>query len=79
MKAKLKFDLLDLDQRKEHLRCIKATDMAFALSNIFNLKKKIEYRLEYEDLDSESLLDLVFVEINNIINHYNLNIEELKS
>lgn len=42
MKAKLKFDLTDYDDRIEHERCLKATDMALVLWELtLNSRKKI--------------------------------------
>lgn len=42
MKAIILFDLSEQDERKEHLRCSKATDMACVLFEItHNLKRKM--------------------------------------
>jgi hypothetical protein len=46
MKATLEFDLDDFDDRTEHLRCVKATNMALMLCGI---KEKIRSKLKYDD------------------------------
>ncbi len=67
MKAILEFDLSNQEEKKEHFRCIKSSDMAGALFEIqMNLRKR-----------SGENVDAVFDEIYKIMDEYNLNIEEL--
>ncbi len=67
MKAILEFDLSNREEKKEHFRCIKSSDMACALFQIqMNLRNR-----SGEDVES------VFDEIYKIMNEFNLNIEEL--
>lgn len=48
MKAILKFDLEDPDDRMSHLRCIKSLSMAIA---IFDLLSKIRYNEKNSEID----------------------------
>lgn len=67
MRAKLEFDLDNPEEKKEHFRCVKSSDMACALFEIqMNLKKR-----------SGENSDIIFEEISKIMDEYNLNIEEL--
>ena len=53
MNAKLEFDLDNPDDKMEHMRCIKATDMALML---WDIKQKIRSKLKYsEDLSEDEL------------------------
>lgn len=67
MKAKLTFNLDDQEDKMAHFRCIKSLDMAIALSEIIRIRKGIENRIESEDLDSYSTLDVI---MNRIIEIY---------
>ena len=50
MKAKLEFDLTDIDDRMEHLRAIKSLDMALTLWDIqFNLRRRCDNIIESSD------------------------------
>lgn len=69
MKAKLIFNLQDLDERKEHLRCVKSLDMACAL---FELANNLHRRKEYQT--PEEVLEQVY---KIIVEEYDLNIDEL--
>jgi hypothetical protein len=42
MKAKLKFNLLDPEQARAHMRCIKSLDMALAIFDISEVAYKLE-------------------------------------
>lgn len=62
MKATLKFDLSDPEERKEHLRCTSSTIMAIALWEIHhNLRRRLEMLIPDEQIDK------VIEEINDII------------
>ena len=74
MKAILEFSLPD--ERKEHLRAVKATDMAIALFDIiYNARKRVEN--EVETLPSSNSGDVTFEVIFDIIRENNINIDEL--
>ena len=83
MKAILEFDLDDADDRRAHLRCVKATKMAQVLWEIhYNCHKGIEHRLdalaEKEKLpDAYDTMDLIFKEISELINEEGIIIDDL--
>ena len=80
MKAKLEFDLDDIDDRMAHFRCVKATDMAIVLFQItHNLKKRLEHRFESQPQPRDEFdgLEEVFREIHNLLEDNNINIDEL--
>ena len=53
MKATLQFNLDNPDDKMEHMRCVKATDMALML---WDIKQKIRSKLKYsEDLSEDEL------------------------
>lgn len=77
MKATLSFNLPE--EKQEHLRAAKATDMAIALFEIqSNVYKQVANDPAIEAIEgSEIVLDAVFKRINAIISDNNLNLEEL--
>lgn len=80
MVAKLEFDLNDVDDRMEHLRCVKSTDMAIVLFEIaHNLKRQLEHRFESQPQPRDEFdgLEEVFREIRNLLEDNNINIDEL--
>jgi len=92
MKTTLKFDLNELEDIKDHRRCIKALDMACVLFEFqLNSKKKILMLIQemnnftddngnYKEiiyLSNPKVVDLVFNEFNKLMEEYNINIEEL--
>jgi hypothetical protein len=81
MKAILKFDLNDRDDRMAHLRAVKSMDMACALFEIScNLRKNVERRLENDPhvlRDEFDGIDEVFMDINRILMEHGLDIDEL--
>ena len=53
MKATLQFDLDNPDDKIEHMRCVKATDIALML---WDIKENIRSKLKYsEDLSEDEL------------------------
>jgi hypothetical protein len=77
MKANLKFDLDNPDDRVEHMRCVKATDMALMLSDI---KQKIRSKLKYsEDLSEDELhqWEVMQDEFYSIADDYGINLDLL--
>ena len=80
MKAKLTFDLTDLDDRMEHERCVKSTDMALALWDIVNnTKKRLENSFENKEIDKYEALDLVFEKIYEIYEDHGIQVDDLIS
>lgn len=57
-KATLTYDLNDPDDRIEHLRAVKATDMALVIWGfVYNSKKGMEYQIEEYKYDAYQVLD----------------------
>lgn len=83
-KAILEFDLNEPDDVRAHLRAVKSTDMAsFIFQLTSNTKKELEYYLEAVDIKGEpefkdyEVLNLVFEKINELIDDYGINIDDL--
>ena len=74
MKARLVFDLTDSDDIKAHLRCLKSVDMALAL---WDINSRIN-RIWDESEDAKMIdSDLVFKALEEIMEKYSLNLNEL--
>jgi hypothetical protein len=73
MKATLEFNLEDADDVARHLRCIKATDMAFTLWQIIGIRGKLEYLEEQNKLTSDEVMSM----IAEIFDDNGINIDEL--
>ena len=72
MKAKLEFDLDDVDDRMAHLRCVKATDMAMVLWEMtMNMRKRVTSGYDGTD-DFYRGVDAVFDRFNELMTEYNL-------
>ena len=67
MKAKLEFDLEDLNDVMEHSRCIKSLDMAKALSKIQKISKN-GWVLNISEIQNE---------IQEVFQEFNINLEDL--
>ncbi len=77
-KAKIEFDLNDVDDRMAHLRAVKSLDMAMALWDItHNTKKSLEWSLENKDVDKYEVLEMVFEKIYEILDEHNVRTDEL--
>ena len=82
-KAILEFDLTDGDDRMEHLRAIKSTDLALVIWQlVYNTKKDIIRELEAEEfkggVDHDyDLLDKVFEKIRELIDEHGIIIDDL--
>jgi hypothetical protein len=71
MKAILKFDLDDADDRMAHLRAVQSTDMAIALFHIlYNSKREMENKTGLN-------LDEVWEHFHQICIDNNINIDKL--
>jgi hypothetical protein len=73
MEAIIKFNLDDSDDRMNHLRCVKSTDMALALWNISNLRSKLERIEDVGTITSDDVMNL----IHEIFDDYEINTNEL--
>ena len=77
-KAKIEYDLNDLDDRIAHFRAVKSLDMALALWEItHNTKKGLEWAIEGKDIDKYEVLEMVFEKIYEILNEHNINTDEI--
>jgi hypothetical protein len=77
MKAKLEFDLDELDDRIAHLRCVKSTDMALVLWEMsLNMRKRVTSEQDETD-DFYRGVDAVFERYNELMLEYNIDPEEL--
>ena len=67
MKAKLEFDLEDLDNVMAHLRCVKSLDMALALFKIQGIIR------DKWDIDAAEIQS----KIRDTFEEYDINLEDL--
>ena len=80
MRAILKFDLSDIDDRQEHFRCVKASDMASVLFEFgSNCRKTIkrEFESKTEEVDVYDGIDKCFEHFYRLLQEHNINIDEL--
>jgi len=80
MKAKLTFDLDNPDDVTKHLRAVKSLDLAIAIFDIIQLKKKLERRFENQDNTNNDVFDGIQEyanEIGNILEEHSIDIDEL--
>ena len=75
MKAILEFDLNDPDDTRNHLRCIKATDMALALWHIRMMRRELEWMEDQKELTTENVMSKIF----EFLDDNNVNTDELTS
>ena len=75
MKATLEFDLNDPDDIRNHLRCIKATDMAIALWHIRMMRRELEWMEDQKELTTENVMSKIF----EFLDDNNVNTDELTS
>lgn len=79
--ATLTFDLTDIDDRQEHLRCVKSTDMALAIWNIvYEIRKSTERKLESQETSTDAefkLHEKIFEEIYDTLNERGIKIDDL--
>jgi hypothetical protein len=75
MKAILEFDLNDPDDMRNHLRCIKATDMALALWHIRMMRRELEWMEDQKELTTENVMSKIF----EFLDDNNVNTDELTS
>ena len=80
MKAKLIFNLDNPDDVTQHLRAVKSIDLAIAISDILQLRRKLERIFTYEDNNNTDVFDGIQVfadEIGKILDEHGINIDEL--
>lgn len=73
MEAILKFDLNDPDEIKAHLRCVKATDMALVLWQIYHMRKELEWLEDQDKLNATHVMDKIL----DAFNDHSISIDEI--
>ncbi len=77
-KAKIEYDLSDIDDMYAHKRAVKSLDLALALWEItHNTKKGLEWSMEGKEIDKYDALELVFEKIHEIISEHNIDLDDL--
>ena len=70
MKAILKFNLDDPEERENHLRCIKTTDL---VCMIWDFDQYLHSEIEHQGKDLQKVGD----ELSRQMGEYNINLDEL--
>ena len=77
-KAILKYDLSDPDDRIEHLRALKSTDMALVIWDfVYNSKKGMEYQIEEYHYDAYTVLDKMLEIFSEKLDEHGIVIDDL--
>ena len=77
-KAIIKYDLSDPDDRVEHLRALKATDMALVIWGfVYNTRKQMENEISENSLDAYAVLDKIMDDFNDKLSEYGIIIDDL--
>lgn len=77
-KAKIEYDLSDIDDTYAHKRAVKSLDMALALWEIIhNTKKGLEWSMEGKEIDKYDALEMVFEKIHEIISDHSIDLDDL--
>ena len=77
-KAVLKYDLSDPDDRIEHLRALKSTDMAQVIWDfVYNSKKGMEYQIEEYKYDAYTVLDKMLEIFGDSLDEHGIVIDDL--
>ena len=77
-KAKIEYDLSDVDDMYAHKRAIKSLDMALALWEItHNTKKGLEWSMESKEMDKYEALEMVYEKIFEVLSDHNIDLEDL--
>lgn len=78
MKAKLIFNLDDLDDDMAHKRALASTDMALVLWElVHNSKKTLEWAMESDTINRYDALDMVYKRIHDLLEEHNINVDTL--
>ena len=79
-KAILKYDISDPDENVDFKRAVKSFDMAMALWDIVQLRKKMENRFEAQDNTNNDVfdgIDAMAEGIGDILDRYHIVVDEL--
>jgi len=77
MKAKLTFDLNDPDDRMEHERCVKSTDMAIVLWEIMTNSYRGLTNGYDEDDSYHKGVDAVYDHLKELLYEHNIDVDKL--
>ena len=81
MKATLRFDLDDVDDRMAHLRCVKSLDMALLLWEVREVMQEIWKQTDDDDIkvstDGELTPNGIRTRLTKSFEKYNIELEEL--
>ena len=75
MKAVLKFDLEDKFDQEAHMRAVRSSDLALAL---YEMRETI-HRWDKTEVLPEDVINFIRNEFNNVLDHYDINLETLLS
>ena len=79
-KAILKYDISDPDENQDFKRAVKSFNMAMALWDIIQLRKKMENRFEAQDNTNNEVfdgIDAMAEGIGDILDKHSIDIDEL--
>jgi hypothetical protein len=79
-KGILKFNISDPDENQDFKRAVKSFDMAMALWDILQLRKKMENRFEVQDNTNNDVfdgIDAMAEGIGNILDQHGIIVDEL--
>lgn len=76
MESTIKFDLNDPESRLDHLRCVKALDMALVL---WEVQSNLKREFEHQDMSDESWdkVEQVFERISELLEIHDVRIDKL--
>jgi len=78
MIATLEFDLTDIDGKMDHLRCVKATDLALALWEIqYRLSDNCWEIISKRKYNKNQIMEVVMDQIQDILEKHSINFDEL--
>ena len=79
-KVILKYNTSDPEENQDFKRAVKSLDMACALWDILNLKKKLEYKFEAQDNTNNDVFDglnAMAEGIGEILEQYGIVVDEI--
>ena len=77
-KATITYDLNDPDDRIDHLRAIKATDMALVIWElVYNTRKRMENEISENGADAYSTLDKILDDFGDRLDEHGIVIDDL--
>jgi hypothetical protein len=77
-KATITYDLTDPDDRLEHLRAIKATDMALVIWNfVHNTRKQMEAEIQENGVDAYTIINYILEDFSGNLDEHGIVIDDL--